>query len=78
MHVVGGELTQGDEGPDAQQRADLGRVADADSTYSTRTLGQLSTTPEPPPRPFVLGRSIRPRMHDRAYPAKEGPRLTAA
>ena len=24
MYVVGGELTQGDEGPDAQQHADLG------------------------------------------------------
>jgi hypothetical protein len=29
VHVVGGELTQGDEGSHAQQRADLGRVAGA-------------------------------------------------
>jgi hypothetical protein len=43
-----------------------------DSMCSTWTLRQLSATPEPPPRPFVLGRSIRPRMHDRAYPPKEG------
>jgi hypothetical protein len=27
VHVVGGELTQEDEGSHAQQRADLGRVA---------------------------------------------------
>jgi hypothetical protein len=42
VHVVGGELTQGDEGPDAQQRADLGRVADA------RGLDVLDPDARPP------------------------------
>jgi len=42
MHVVGGELTQADEGPDAQQRADLGRVADA------RGLDVLDPDARPP------------------------------